>query len=172
MDKNISNSTKDVELLEFKAGGNSYGADINDIREILPYNCKPTPIPNSHPFLEGMIMPRDFIIPIINFNASILLDKQEETTAEENSAEGSMVLGKNDDMLIVTGIGNHNIAFHVDSVRGIHRVDASLIEKPGRKLTTKQKNVISGIYKTEDRRIEIVDFRQIIKIINPNVTVD
>jgi len=172
MDKNISNSTKDVELLEFRAGGNSYGADINDIREILPYSSKPTPIPNSHPFLEGMIMPRDFIIPIINFNASILLDKPEKAKTAENASEGSVGLGKSEDMLIVTSIGNHNIAFHVDSVRGIHRLDSSLIEKPGKKLTTKQKNVISGIYKTEDRRIEIVDFRQIIKIINPNVTVD
>lgn len=172
MDKNISNSTKDIELLEFKAGGNSYGADINDIREILPYSSKPTPIPNSHPFLEGMIMPRDFIIPIINFGASILLDKQEEAKTTDNTAEGSLGLGKNEDMLIVTSIGNHNIAFHVDSVRGIHRFDPSLVEEPGRKLTTKQKNVISGIYKTEDRRIEIVDFRQIIKNINQNVTVD
>lgn len=168
MEKNISNITKDVELLEFKAGGNSYGADINDIREILPYNSKPTPIPNSHPFLEGMIMPRDFIIPVINFNASILLDKPEEAETPDTAVS----FGKREEMLIVTSIGNHNIAFHVDSVRGIHRLDASQIEKPGRKLTTRQKNVITGIYKTKDKRIEIVDFRQIIRIINPNVTVD
>jgi len=171
MDKNLSNSTKDIELLEFWAGGNSYGADINDIREILPYNIKPTPIPNSHPFLEGMIMPRDFIIPIIDFAASILLTK---SSADSNpgSAGSSSGLAKDEEMLIVSSIGNHNIAFHVDSVKGIHRFNSSLIEKPGKKLSTKQKNVITGIYKTDESRIEIVDLRQIIRLINPNINLD
>lgn len=170
MENNHFINNKEIELLEFKAGGNSYGIDINDIREILPYNCKPTPIPNAHPFLEGMIMPRDFIIPIINFSASLLLDKKavdNNTSIIENGSFGS-----NDEMLIVTSIRNMNIAFHVDSVNGIHKVDTSLIEKAGKKVTSKQKNVIIGIYNTGERNIEIVDLRQIIRIINPNMYLD
>jgi len=169
MEKNILNSTTDFELLEFTAGGNSYGVTIKDIREILPYNSKPTPIPNSHPFIEGMIMPRDFIIPIVNFSASILLDKAKDDDSADGNISG---FGKNEEMLIVTSIGNQNIAFHVDGVKGIHRINGSVIEKPGKKLTTKQKNVVIGIYKAEERKIEIVDFRNIIKLINPNVNVD
>jgi len=170
MENNHFINNKEIELLEFKAGGNSYGIDINDIREILPYNCKPTPIPNAHPFLEGMIMPRDFIIPIINFSASLLLDKKADDNNTSNIENGSF--GSNDEMLIVTSIRNLNIAFHVDSVNGIHKVDTSLIEKAGKKVTSKQKNVIIGIYKTGERKIEIVDLRQIIRIINPNMYLD
>jgi two-component system chemotaxis response regulator CheV len=170
-------ATSDIEILEFRAGGNSYGVNINDIREILPYNLKPTPMPNTHPFLEGMIMPRDFIIPIINLSASFLLNKAAVNKSnndydknKDNNTNDSFV--KKDDMLVVTSINNLNIAFHVDSVSGIHRINASIIEKPGKKLTTQQKDVIIGIFKTEDRKIEIVDLRQIIKIINTNVIVN
>lgn len=172
MEKENFIGTKEIELLEFKAGENSYGVNINDIREILPYSYKPTPVPNSHPFIEGMIMPRDFIIPIVNFSASILLDKKVTTNSNTNDDDSDFILDKNEEMIIVTSINNLNIAFHVDGVSGIHKIDTSLIEKPGKKLTTKQKNVISGIYKNEKAKIEIVDLRQIINIINPNMNVN
>lgn len=177
MENNNANSITtdtDIELLEFKAGDNSYGVDINDIREILPYRYEPTPIPNSHPFLEGVIMPRDFIIPIVNFGASILINRAAADNSSSDNSGNSIAadFNKNEEMLIVSNISNQNIAFHVDSVNGIHRINTSQIEKPGKKLTTKQKNVITGVFKNGERKIEIVDFRRIIKIINPNINVD
>lgn len=184
MDKNYLSTTAEIELLEFKGGDNSYGVDINEIREILPCTYKPTPIPNSHPFLEGMIMPRDFLIPIVDFSASLLLDKpidKKDSLNTDNSElmdtdlfefEGDGASSKKEDMLIVTAINNLNIGFHVDRVSGIHKIDASLIDKPGKKVSTKQKNIITGIYKTEDHKIEIVDLRSLIKLINPSVNVD
>jgi two-component system chemotaxis response regulator CheV len=184
MDKNYLSTAAEIELLEFKGGDNSYGVDINDIREILPCNYKPTPIPNSHPFLEGIIMPRDFLIPIVDFSASLLLDKaaagkdnpdtdiSELRDIDNSELDGDDILTKTEDMLIVTAINNLNIGFHVDRVSGIHKIDPSLIENPGKKLSTKQKNVIAGIYKTEDRKIEIIDLRKLIKLINPSVNVD
>lgn len=165
----FNEAASDIEILEFKAGSNSYGVNINDIREILPYNYKPTPIPNSHLYLEGMIMPRDFIIPIINLPASLLLN---EEAVYSNNVNEINVFDKKEDMLVVTSINNLNIAFHVDSVSGIHRINSSIIEKPGKKLTTQQKGVIIGIFKTATHKIEIVDLRQIIKIINPKVIVN
>lgn len=145
---------KELEILEFKAGGNSYGVDINDIKEILPYNQEPTPIPNSHPDIEGMIMPRDFIIPIINLVQSLGLE---------------YVASMREEMLIVTGIHDLNIGFHVDKVQGIHRVMSTEIKKPGKNVTTKLKDVIIGTFERKDTMIEILDFRNIISAINPNV---
>jgi two-component system chemotaxis response regulator CheV len=146
----------EIEILEFKAGGNSYGIDVSDIKEILTYDKKPTPVPNAHPFIEGIIMPRDFLIPIIDFVASLKLADVDD---------------KKHEMLIVTGINDLNIAVHVDSVSGIHRIVNTDITKPGKKLTTSQKDVITGILAYEDRKIEIVDLRKIIKNINPVVNV-
>lgn len=152
----LGEEMREIEILEFHAGGNSYGVDISDIREILPYDKEPRKIPNSHPYIEGIVMPRDFIIPIINLIASL---KLEDVDDKKNENE----------MLIVTSIKNMNIGFHVDSVDGIHRTTTANITKPGKKLSTSVKNAVKGILILEDKEIEILEFRNIISDINPNI---
>ena len=151
-----SGVSKEIEILEFRAGGNIYGVDVNDIREILPYQKKSLPIPNAHPNIEGIIKPRDFLIPIVNTVRCLNLSQVDELKNE---------------MLIVTSISNLNIAFHVDSVKGIHRVKTTDLSKPGKKISTTVKGVVIGILQRDDRKIEIVELRKIINDINPQVNV-
>lgn len=155
-DNIVNEALKEIEILEFKSGGNSYGVDVNDIREILPYNVKPLTIPNSNPNIEGIIKPRDFLIPIVDFTKSLQL-----TDCDENKNE----------MLIVTSINNLNIAFHVDSVKGIYMISTADITKPGKKISTTLKNIVTGILSREDRKIEIIEFRKLMNEINPQVNV-
>lgn len=157
MDKDVifGGIPTEIEILEFKAGGNSYGVDVSDIKEILPYDRKPTPIPNAHPFIEGILKPRDFLIPIVNFISSLKLSDIDEDKHE---------------MLIVTGINDLNIAFRVDSVSGIHRVVNSEFTKPGKKLTTSQKDIVVAVLPKDDRKIEVIDFRKVMTLINPDVS--
>ena len=158
MEKDILGNgvAQEIEILEFRAGGNSYGVDVNDIREILPYQKKSLPIPNSHTNIEGIIKPRDFLITIVNFVKSLKLAETDELKTE---------------MLIVTSISNLNIAFHVDSVKGIHRVMTTDITKPGKKVSTTLKGVVVGILAREDRKIEVVELRKIMNDINPQINV-
>ncbi len=153
----LNGKVSEVEILEFKAGANSYGVNVSDIKEILPYNNKYKAIPNSHPHIEGIIMPRDFLITIVNFKDCLKL-----ADIDENKNE----------MLIVTSINDLNIAFHVDSVSGIHRLTTDNITEPGKKISTTEKSYVIGIFAKEDKKIEIVDLRAIIRNINPNVMVD
>lgn len=150
----IEGLTKELEFLEFKAGGNHYGINVNEIKEILPYNKKPTPVPNSHPLIEGIIMPRDFLIPIVDLVKSLNLVDVDNFKRE---------------MLIVTGYFDMNIAFHVDSVVGIHRVTSADIMKPGKKLSTSVKGIVSGILNCDDKKIELLELKSIINGINPNI---
>lgn len=150
----LGDEKRELEILEFTAGGNSYGIDIVDIREILPYDEAPTRIPNAHPYIEGVAMPRDFLIPIVNVTKSLKL-----------SSEGASGNG----LLIVTSINQLNISFHVDEVVGLHRATTANVTKPGRKLSTPVKSAISGILHVGAKKIEIVEFRNIIAEINPNV---
>lgn len=153
--KNVNEGEiKELEILEFKAGGYSYGVDINEIKEILPYKQNPTPIPNAHPYIEGMVMPRDFIIPIVDLVKSLGLIDTHNLSEE---------------MLIITGINDMNIGFHVDKVQGIHRVWSNEIQQPGKKLSTKVNDVVTGTFERKDTIIERLDLRKIINIIKPNV---
>lgn len=156
MDKELmlGEDKRDIEVLEFRAGGNSYGIDINDIREILTYNKEPRIIPNSHPFIEGILMPRDFIIPIINLVASLKLEDTEDEKKE---------------MLLVTSIKDLNIGLHVDKVKGIHRTNTTNITKPGKKVSTSVKGAVAGILTLEGERIEILELHRIFSDINPDI---
>lgn len=150
----LGEEKRELEILEFRTGGNTYGIDINDIREILPYDKSPSRIPNSHPYIEGIIMPRDFLIPIVDLTKALQL-----ADVDDNKTE----------MLIVTGINNLNIGFHVDYVVGIHRTNTANVTKPGRKLSTLVKGSIVGILNTEGRKIELLELRHIINEINPEI---
>ena len=61
----LESGTNELEILEFRVGNNYYGINVAKIKEIVPFK-EPTPIPNSHPCIEGIFMPRDEIISIIN----------------------------------------------------------------------------------------------------------
>ena len=63
MDTNIllESGTNELEILEFKVGDNHYGINVAKIREILLYQPV-TPLPNTHPCIEGIFMPRDTMI--------------------------------------------------------------------------------------------------------------
>ncbi|MDF2804991.1 MAG: hypothetical protein K0S61_4896 [Anaerocolumna sp.] len=153
-DNQVNEVAKEIEVLEFRAGGNSYGINVNEIREILPFSTKPTLIPNANPCIEGIIKPREFLISIIDLVKVLKLGNVEEYKNE---------------MLIVTSISDLNIALHVDSVRGIHRVISNEIKKPGKKLSTTFNAAVQGILPHEDYIIEILDYRRIFREVNQEV---
>ena len=62
----LENGTNELEILEFKLGENSYGINVAKIREIITYQPV-TPVPNAHPSVEGIFMPRDKMITAIRF---------------------------------------------------------------------------------------------------------
>ena len=67
MDTNIllESGTNELEILEFTLGDNHYGINVAKIREILPYSPV-TPVPNTHQSVEGIFMPRDTMITVVN----------------------------------------------------------------------------------------------------------
>ncbi len=152
----LNEAVREIEIMEFRAGGNSYGIDVNDIREILPYDKNPLPVPNAHPFIEGIIKPRDFLIPVVNLLKCLRLKDSEE---------------HKNDMLIVTAIQDLNIGFHVDSVRGIYRVKSSDVRQPGEDLTTSFTAAVSGILPYEGYTIEVLNFRLMLQEVNPKLSI-
>ena len=61
----MESGTNELEVLEFTIAGNSYGINVAKIREIINYQPV-TPIPNSHPSIEGIFMPRDTMITAVD----------------------------------------------------------------------------------------------------------
>lgn len=152
MDTNIllESGTNEMEVLEFTLGNNHYGINVAKIKEILTYQPI-TPVPNSHPSIEGIFMPRDEMITVVNLKKCL-----------------GMLEGKQDSgLFIITNFNKLNIAFHVDTVIGIHRVSWESIIKPDSTINTEGGSASTGVIKMDDKLIIILDFEQIVSEISP-----
>lgn len=151
MDTNIllENGTNELEVLEFTLGGNSYGINVAKIKEIINYT-EVTPVPNSHPSIEGIFMPRDTMITAIDLKNCL----QKGTSTSEG-------------LFIITNFNQLDIAFHVDQVVGIHRVNWAEIIKPGSTVSNTEEGVATGIIKIDGKLIIILDFEKIVTDISP-----
>lgn len=147
----LESGTNELEILEFKVGNHSYGINVAKVKEILPYR-KPTPVPNSHKFIEGIFMPRDYIITIVDLTKSLGFPSKIDTSS---------------DMYIVTNFNQLHVAFHVDRVVGIHRVSWEDIKKPDDTLNNAGSSVATGIIKLDENLIIVLDFEKIVTDISP-----
>ena len=145
----LENGTNELEILEFTLAGNSYGINVAKIREIIPFQAI-TPVPNSHPSIEGIFMPRDTMITAIDLKNCL--------GRGESAPNG---------LFIITNFNKLDIAFHVENVLGIHRVSWRDIIKPDATISTTDESVSTGIIKKDNKLIIILDFEKIVSDINP-----
>ena len=146
----LENGTNELEILEFKLGENSYGINVAKIREIITYQPV-TPVPNAHPSVEGIFMPRDKMITAISLKNALQMGDDES----------------NDGLFIITNFNKLDVAFHVDRVMGIHRVNWTEIIKPDATVNNEVEGVSTGIVKFDDRLVIILDFEKIVSDISP-----
>lgn len=145
----LENGTNELEILEFTLGGNSYGINVAKIREIIPYQAV-TPVPNAHPSVEGIFMPREVMITAIDLKNCLQRGESD-----------------NKGLFIVTNFNKLDIAFHVEEVVGIHRVSWMDIIKPDATISNSEDGVATGIIKIDNKLIIILDFEKIISDISP-----
>lgn len=152
MDSNIllESGTNELEVLEFVIKGNHYGINVEKVREILPFQ-NVTPVPNSHPCIEGIFMPRGNIITVIDLIKTL----------------GFVNDNKNNNFLIVTNFNNLNIAFDVEAVIGINRVSWTDVVKPDKTVSGPGSGIATGIIKNEGNLLIILDFERIVEEICP-----
>lgn len=155
MDKGIllESGTNELEVLEFVIHGNHYGINVEKVREILTYQ-EVTPVPNSHPCIEGIFMPREDIITVIDLFKTLGFENED----------------RRQNFLIVTNFNNLNIAFDVQTVIGINRVSWSEVIKPDATVSGPGTGVATGIIKNRDNLLIILDFERIVEEICPETS--
>lgn len=147
----LESGTNELELLEFVVGTQHYGINVAKINELCPYQ-EPTLVPNSHEYIEGIFMPRERIITVIDLAKALGLPTSGDSTH---------------DMYIITNFNRLHTAFHVQEVLGIHRVSWKDIVKPDSTISGSGKGVATGITKINDKIIVVLDFEKIVTEVNP-----
>ena len=151
----LESGTNELEILEFMVAGNHYGINVAKIREILPYTTV-VPVPNAHPSIEGIFMPREEVITSIDLAKALHLKPSEHPES---------------DLFVVTYFNNTNAAFHVHSIVGINRVSWADILTPDVALGAAGNGVSTGVIKYEGRLIILLDFEKIIADISPELSI-
>ena len=156
MDTNIllESGTNELEILEFMVGGNYYGINVAKIREII--TCQElTPIPNSHPNVEGAFSTRGETITVVNLARALGMKEQMDEPTQ--------------DMFLITNFNMVSTGFHVHGVVGIHRVNWGQIIQPDSMICNSSKSMITGIVNLDGKLVLILDFEAIVAEIAPDI---
>ena len=154
----LESGTNELELLEFQVGDNNFGINISKVVEIM-INQDVTPVPNSPDEVEGVFIPRDKLISVIDLHKVVHVPHAKS--------------GK--EIFIICEFNRMHVAFHVTKVKGIQRISWSDISDPPSVANGTGNDAIglaTGVAKINDRIIIIMDFEKIVSTLNRDAGLD
>lgn len=149
----LESGTNELEVMEFTIADKRFGINVAKVREIIHNKYEITSMPNSNPFVEGVIKPRDEIMTVINLASYMALPPSEDESR---------------DIMIITTFNKISSCFHVHTVEGIHRISWENIEKPDATIYGGEEGLATGIARYDGRLITIIDFEKILADISPS----
>jgi purine-binding chemotaxis protein CheW len=129
-----------MQLVIFGLNEQQYGIDIFKVNEIVPYS-KPTKIPNSPNYIEGVLNLRGRVIPVINLKTRFNL---EDRGTDDRTR------------IIVSNTGGSVAGFVVDEASEVLTVNKDSIEPVSEIVSSISKKYISGVGKLENGKMYIL----------------
>ncbi len=133
---------KKITFLTFTLAGEKYGLDIVKVREII-LREPITPVPNTKPFVEGLMNLRDQVIPVFDLKSRLDISGCESDAEERN--------------IIVVEIAKVTTGIKVDDVTGIVALPMSRVSPPKEFYGSVPTNYILGIGRTPDGPMILLD---------------
>lgn len=145
----MSNIVNDTQYVVFKLGVETFGVEINKVKEIIVYQTT-THIPGSGELIEGVINLRGHVISIFNLRQKFGLPDVEKTRSSR---------------IIVVEANNNMVGIVVDGVSEVVMIPGNVIEEPSSMLTSGvDANFIAGVAKMEDKLVIILELETTINI--------
>lgn len=154
----LESGTNELQLLEFQVGDSNFGINISKVVEIM-INEDVTPVPNAPDEVEGVFIPRDKLISVIDLHK--VINTSHKSTGKE--------------IFIICEFNRINVAFHVTSVKGIQRISWSDISDPPAVSSGDSSGAAglsTGVAKIDGRIIIILDFEKIVSTLNREAGLD
>lgn len=142
----INAGSTEIQLVVFGLGSEEYGVPITQVQEINRV-INPTKIPQSPPFVEGVINLRGNVIPVIDLKKRFSLPLTEHTANTR---------------IIVVNIGQHTVGVIVDAVTEVLRVPLSSVEPPPSMIGGISIEYFKGVGKVGERLLILLDLEKIL----------
>lgn len=152
----LESGTNEMEILEFYLGEQSFGINVQKLREIIQYEPeKTTTLPESKPSVMGTYLVRGQSISLIDLNKH--LNPQQ---AKDEGPERPIVL--------VCQFNQKVTGFMVDNVNQIHRISWEDV-RPMAPFIDKFKPRFTGSINVGNKEILIVDLEHILTELDPEL---
>ncbi|MGI6621147.1 MAG: chemotaxis protein CheW [Bacillota bacterium] len=145
-DLNGRETGHDRQIVAFCLGSETYGVDIQKVREIIPIQ-KIVPVPRAPDFVEGIINLRGKVIPVLDLRKHFGFEKKEATPEQR---------------IVLTESEGEGIGVIVDSVSSVIRISDDAVEPPASVIAGEANDYIQGIAKVNDSLIVLLDLTRII----------
>lgn len=137
-----------MQLVIFRLNDQEYGIDIFKVNEIVPYT-KPTKIPNSPSYIEGVLNLRGHVIPVISLKEKFGLE-------DSGTNDGTRI--------IVTNAGGNLAGFIVDEASEVITIEKDSIEPMSDIVSKISRKYINGVGKLDNGKMYILlDFDELYK---------
>jgi purine-binding chemotaxis protein CheW len=138
---------EEQQYVVFTLGEESFGADINKVREIIVYR-ETTNIPGTTDLIEGIINLRGKVIPIYSLRKKFGFSGPEEA---------------GNTRIVVIEVRESTGGIIVDGVSEVLMISGDVVEKPSSMICQGvEEDYIEGIAKIDDRLIIILDLEEVI----------
>jgi len=135
-----SASSAERQLVVFRLAQDTYGFDIDAVREIIRMQ-EITRVPNAPENIEGVINLRGRICPVMDLRKRLGVDPSDATA---------------DSRIVVVEIDGDDVGMIVDAVTEVLRVPADRIQPPASLVITADMRVVEDIVNLGDRLIIVV----------------
>ena len=138
--------TGERQVVVFDLNEEAYGVDISQVREIIRME-EITRVPRAPEFVEGVINLRGKVSPVVDLRARFSMPSTERT--DEHG-------------IVVVDVDGQDIGMVVDAVTEVSRTPSDSIEPPSSVITTDDSEYLTGIVKTDDKLIILLDIAKVI----------
>jgi len=135
-----------MQLVSFRLAEEEYGIEITKIREIILMG-EITRIPQTPPYVKGLINLRSTVIPVIDLRTRFDLPEGELT---------------DESRIMVLNVGTKTIGIVVDGVSEVLRVARDQIAPPPPTVAGLGQEYLTGLVKLEERLLILLDIDQIL----------
>jgi purine-binding chemotaxis protein CheW len=139
------NDTKDLRLITFRVGPETFVLDIMAVRQIIPY-AGSTSVPTAPAFVEGIIVLRNEVIPIIDLRDRLYprLDRAEQP------------------LVLITHTSSGVIGLKVDEVRRIVNVTSDKLLPPPPLVRGIRGELLIAVVPLNDEILLLIDLENVL----------
>ena len=135
-----------VKVIVFRLMDKEYAIPVNEVQSIervMPL----TRVPNTPPYVKGVINLRGIITPILSLRERFEMDKGME---DQNTR------------IIITTLEEFTVGLIVDAAKDVLDLDLNAIEPQPEVFGTVEAEYISGVAKVENRLIVLLDLKKVL----------